>query len=1360
MDDILAGLLSPPRSLVKTPPVETRIQELPYDKLEWDNFERLCARLVVCEADVEVCRPYGTQGDVQEGIDIYAKVFSSERYTVYQCKREKHFEPAKIKNAISTFLQGDYVDKSETFVLCTMESLQGRKRTDEIEKQRTELKNRGIAFEVWDTFQLNIKLKEQPQLVCDFFGATWVKAFCGEEYLAQIKVHPPPKKKFENQGDYIPRELTPTKDDYYTFVKERVTLIELIKIENKIALLGEAGLGKTKELVNLAVELSPDSIPFYPVLIKLNLYTDREIKDYIPEIDQIDQPALVVCLDGLDEVQTGTFEMVSRKIKTFANDYPLAKIVVSCRSTFYTTHLEEKGLGTLQGFKSYYLANLNNHNIQTYLDHKLSVKKDSFLKEIGEKKLDKLLTVPYYLINLTDQFIRKNRIAGNKAELFEEIISESIYKDATRYFPEDREVKKIEMREAANKLAFFLECQGVNTCKWNVILHFFPVDQIQLLKRLGTILQGLDEDDAQWQFLHNNIQEYLTAKFISGKSFHEIKRAIMFPPAFNKVKPVWVNTLSFLATILPDDNVVRDSLLKWLIKHEPDLVIKFELDKLNEITRHNLFVRIFNSYKKENRLINTTKFKTEDLARFSMSGSTVQFLICELDIVNKPVAVCSALQLMSHIPVKSIFPRFIGDVKAAIEKVLFLENFDKPHLSLKAYFSCVELSREDFVKIIKRYNSSEDTWVRYTLFAGIHLQNLQDEFVDVVLDHIDAFINGRQKDQGRLQNEYMELRACISKVKTKEALEKVICFIAKDFGRVSYSISFQEIIQYALEIAGKLFQHDETICDQIVSLYCSDEVIFSDVNDDRFTKYFSTTNTTTKAFKALYYSNPAGISGTKCSQLIKLCNEETAKFIADEFEAGKIERKQLENFQYRFGRGHAMVVVLNQYLNKIQSIPLPNYRDYDLEKKIENDAVKEILFDKEKFKQAIAKVFDDAGTDTLTYEQLWDIEGAQYDGGHKYLPIVYTTIRFLKKGDPQERSRLIDAIENSWKSFFTKNVILFLKENRHETLRDDQFNVLKEYCDRIVEKVDFKTAFSHPTPDSTRMDPTACRLSFLIRRLNLTHYPTELYLDMLSFHSWDDQEINTFDFVERLVNKISIDKRVIANLAGGIKVNVVLNNHLNYITKNDLRAAAPLLIEYLKDKDQFRSQVLESFLSLKGELTLLEEVVPHIVDDFKFQVVPYLIKNNSQFVLMYVESSYDNESNEDERLKWAEYLMHLQHLKGVECFIRFVKNNKVVPWDSSASNPLYALRELKFLPHILTLYEMSFDTSIKHDSFNRLENIAIGALRTICLSGSNYPEAATYFKTYCLKTTLLSRLGLVNKPKDLIKKPKALFRKH
>ncbi len=135
---------------------------------------------------VEYCQIYGEKGDEQEGIDLYARKNITDKYSVHQCKNVKDFSASKIKNAVTKFLEGEWVDKSDTFFLCTRESLRSKERADEMIAQTEVLKAKSITFIPWDEEELSTLLKDKPDIVDDFFGRYWVKAFCGNDAAEKL----------------------------------------------------------------------------------------------------------------------------------------------------------------------------------------------------------------------------------------------------------------------------------------------------------------------------------------------------------------------------------------------------------------------------------------------------------------------------------------------------------------------------------------------------------------------------------------------------------------------------------------------------------------------------------------------------------------------------------------------------------------------------------------------------------------------------------------------------------------------------------------------------------------------------------------------------------------------------------------------------------------------------------------------------------------------------------------------------------------------------------------------------------------------------------------------------------------------
>lgn len=175
----------PPESYV-SPPIETRPQILPLSKLPWDYFQRLCARLAQRFGKVERCQEYGIPGQKQEGIDIYIRMSEPSRYSVWQCKRYQTFSPSLIKEAVSDFLKGSWVSKTDEFVLALTVSTEKTNLVKEIEAQGDRLRKRNIRFLPLGITQISEQLKDHPDLVDDFFGREWVRSFCGEKAAGKL----------------------------------------------------------------------------------------------------------------------------------------------------------------------------------------------------------------------------------------------------------------------------------------------------------------------------------------------------------------------------------------------------------------------------------------------------------------------------------------------------------------------------------------------------------------------------------------------------------------------------------------------------------------------------------------------------------------------------------------------------------------------------------------------------------------------------------------------------------------------------------------------------------------------------------------------------------------------------------------------------------------------------------------------------------------------------------------------------------------------------------------------------------------------------------------------------------------------
>ena len=184
------------------PPVDTRPSLLPVDRLIWEDFERLCLRLLELEAETvhvramgpehsataPVTRLYGTRGQAQFGIDVYSRdplvlgqTTNSRRYVALQARRIKKVTKTALRNSVSDLLAAKWAKVARKFIYATSTSGVATQFTDEVETQAKRLARVAIELEIWDAEELSKRLRAYPEVVDDFFGRVWVNQFCGSD---------------------------------------------------------------------------------------------------------------------------------------------------------------------------------------------------------------------------------------------------------------------------------------------------------------------------------------------------------------------------------------------------------------------------------------------------------------------------------------------------------------------------------------------------------------------------------------------------------------------------------------------------------------------------------------------------------------------------------------------------------------------------------------------------------------------------------------------------------------------------------------------------------------------------------------------------------------------------------------------------------------------------------------------------------------------------------------------------------------------------------------------------------------------------------------------------------------------------
>lgn len=160
-------------------PVQTVSQLLPFGELRWVNFEKVCYRLAGKDADVESHSLYGRTGQAQQGIDIFARKRNS-RYNTWQAKCYNKYTSTNLKDACSTFLNGEWSRKTDVFYIAVQCAVDDVNLQDAIEEQAKFFRAQGISLIVLGGHDLSSLLREHPDIVLEFFGRECAKNFFGD----------------------------------------------------------------------------------------------------------------------------------------------------------------------------------------------------------------------------------------------------------------------------------------------------------------------------------------------------------------------------------------------------------------------------------------------------------------------------------------------------------------------------------------------------------------------------------------------------------------------------------------------------------------------------------------------------------------------------------------------------------------------------------------------------------------------------------------------------------------------------------------------------------------------------------------------------------------------------------------------------------------------------------------------------------------------------------------------------------------------------------------------------------------------------------------------------------------------------
>lgn len=1173
------------------------------------------------------------------------------------------------------------------------------------------------------------------------------------------------KEKFISNAkkcsNYIPRilikERKAKKSHRYLYHEEDDSdnLISIVKdniLNSKndgLALLGNPGLGKSVELAELAQYFwenreESNTIPFYRVI---NSFTvDSKISDFLPkDWDKI--PNLLIVLDGLDEISY--INEFKAKLQNFISDskdeFQNIYFVLSCRTNIY-----ENIVKGIPKFECFFLDSISYQSAINHLQSAFKFPRKVILGLHVNEDQSEFLENPFYLNLFGEYYSENSSLPKNKTDLIEKYVDKRLEEDRVRKF-QNKEYDKSIIFSACKKTALTIEAMQSRVIEDSKLTMLIPNNKAELIN--SCFIEKVYNSD-KWQFEHKNLQEYFVSKALMKLPFDEIISFISLNSDNNKTHPSWLNSISYLINDLESTDETYIKLTEWFKKHDSEVLFKSDSNRISKDIRSDVFQDYFIKRCKVNTLwIRTNDSETIKIAKFGDDVKNIDFLISEInDTTNHRRTRISAFDLLSHMNLNEREK----EIKALILKYLDdnNEDFDLDAKSdLLRFVKRLEyhLDEEFFTKLLSKIQEND----YHRIFTSI-LECFQKELFlnEKSVDpnkHISFIKNVAQKISGDKKRKHKEDRNIASN--ERQNLKNVLLqfrdidsfLFALDFLLIrkdNYHLNESEITD-SIQRLSTMYSKDANILDKVVNfIYRGIEkrLYLFDFEKD-FSEFFKITNTQNEAFLKFYVvRNKIGMRF-----MSYIATEKCIEFLAEEYKQGNIKDIAVLHFRNNLNwRNFELALKFQRLILKESNY---DFKGDILERKKRSEwkqfhETKEslcfnLLFDKNELIELVKVLFENLQSEKTSWESLHEFEKTYWETLElqKSIPqlvinIVHETLR-LSDSKHVACDDVLKLVNR--KLYLIKKIKEEIHSKRNNRLNKpikitkEQYDFINNWCQESIKSIKLES--------ESLLDKEECDFLWYFRNLLNLKYPDEILLELLEVDgtmNFNGQH-HGIGYICEILDKSTVDDRIIRNIEKGINVEQIRKNHFIYAIDNRLRKAYPKIEDYLLDNNQnhyFRKEILKKYYQINPSVDLLKKIAnknmqEEITDDIVWSIFDILIENNqSDFVIDKILYYYNANDEHLKELITIKYLIKSNYEKAFLYFNNWIKEQKIYTRrtkNSLRTEDFPKHNNPKSIPYIIELIKTYYENNeFKFDEYSNPIRFIVESINAI--AQNNSPE--------------------------------------
>lgn len=1081
---------------------------------------------------------------------------------------------------------------------------------------------------------------------------------------------------------YIPRTVSPRGGErelteFFGLAIVSMKLADLIEAENRIVLLGNAGSGKSQELRHLWDQLVHSGGRFQPVYRRFNTYAGQAIGDFLPKGWQDIDPYMTVFLfDGLDEVQPQYFAVAARNLEEFVSQHPLSKFVISCRTNFY--ELPGRNFtGTLSEFKVFRLTDISLKDIQDYISSIRHLDGPLFLQEIQQHRLIDLVQKPFFLALLVRYFQEHGKLTHQRSEIIHSAVLAQLVAIRQRLKATDlgRRLQESTVSQMLKRIAFVMEQMGRNYLSDEEIRSIYPSSEDQQAIRELPYLNH-DEENGQWQFEHNNIQEYLAAIVLAVLPIDKVLQIVTIAGE-DTIKPSWSNTLSFFVSIGKEVEV--KGFLDWLVKHESAFIFRFEPERIPREMRVKVVLDIVKNHEEENIWFSSTLYDEEDIARIGNYPEVIHHLQQDLD--NDKAS--DTVRMNAYRVLRAMnFDDYPDDKKAFSDRLLQIaQSSDIPqhfkYSALRTVGDLQLLTPEEIHGLVKLYGSNINAYVRAGLYSVLIAARRVDDYVEVFLEGLNVETIPHPtgtRSSVSLLDEQSRLVDGLTNIGRKESVLKLFekVYTPGQWRHFSREDN-KAIVDNAVDVAVLAYPNDNDIFGFMLDRTMKSTSFFEKDNSERFCRFFKETNTTLPALLNVLQQAKVYI---KEGLIPLLVNYETFAQITDPYATDKLNREQFQEiydilFWQTRNNGFAgelledfekLVLATTGFQLKKPELPVARpivHRD--------EQGNMNMLFSRQIFKEGIEFYYQQAGTETLSWERLMELKRKIQDDSWQLTPVFTLFSDYFQGTIPYHKTTLLNFIDTpGFEGWSMQQLYRMLQEDHHTHLvvSSDQQSIITNWVKVMIDAIDLTLAV-------VRSDYYVVILWSFIQRFHIAMeekklLPFTLFYDFKSKTSLND--VGTIDVLEGFVSPKTLQAQLSSNLAKRDLPVLSWLNNAAYAVKNGLDHTYPELTAYLvaaADFDYKYKELLEMW-GQKSAGSLHIEAIAKTANHPSLQLaaLQIMVGNASQSdtaKAILVKLMNDESLDMEDRLLAADLMIRTNDERGIQFYVDQFHTAKIKP---------------------------------------------------------------------------------------------------